>query len=122
MSAGTHAAGSVIKGTGKLIKWLVILAVAVVAVFVIVALVGLGNASNNSEKSAKQVDPAAFSALAIGAQASTVRAIFGKPERTQVMQVSGEPTSTCWYYGILAQSGTYQLCFQNSRLYTKARY
>lgn len=115
------AAHAIVSGTGKLIKFVLGIALALIVLVLVVALVGLSKTAHESEQSAKQVDPAQFAALQIGTPASTVRTMFGKPQRTQVMELSGYKSS-CWYYGVLAKSGMYQLCFENSKLSSKSRY
>jgi hypothetical protein len=116
----TTAAGKVVHGTGKLIKWTIFAGIGLIVIVVVVAIFSLGNAANKSEKSSKQVNPAQFNALKMGATPSHVRALFGTPESTSTTQVQGLK-ETCWEYGILAQSGTYQFCFDNGKLSSKLR-
>jgi hypothetical protein len=109
------------RGVGKTLKWLLILSGLFVVAVVIAVIVGLGSAGEKSDRSSAQVDPKAFAALKIGTPASVVRARFGKPERTNVTEVQGFK-QTCWYYGILSSKGSYQLCFEHSKLTAKNRY
>lgn len=114
-------AGKVGRGVGKTVKWAAIIGVLVIVVIVIVALVSLGGAADESERSSREVTPAEFTRIQTGATPEQVRAIIGaEPERTDETTIEGL-TMNCWYYGILAQSGTYQFCFQNGRLSSKSR-
>jgi outer membrane protein assembly factor BamE (lipoprotein component of BamABCDE complex) len=114
--------GKVLRGTGKTIKWALLACAALIVVVIVVAIVGLGHASDKSDKSSKQVKPAQFHALKIGARASHVHALFGKPESTDSTEVGGFK-QTCWYYGVLSQKGSYQFCFNGkNRLEAKSRY
>jgi len=114
--------GKVLRGTGKAIKWTLILGALLIVVGIVAVIVSLGSAGSKSEKSSKQVNPAQFHALKMGTPESRVRHLFGKPERTDATEVSGYK-QTCWYYGILAQSGSYQFCFNGkNRLEVKNRY
>jgi outer membrane protein assembly factor BamE (lipoprotein component of BamABCDE complex) len=110
-----------LRGLGKALKWTLLLGGLLVLVIVIVAVVSLGSASNDSEKSAKQVGPAKYRQAHQGMTKPELRALLGKPESTDETSVSGL-NMECWYYGILAQSGSYQFCFSNGKLDSKSRY
>lgn len=113
--------GSVVRGTGKAIKWLLILGALLVVVVVIVIVVSLGSASDKSEQSSKQVGPTKFAQIHTGMKKPELRRLLGKPESTDFQEVEGLRME-CWYYGVLAESGSYQFCFQNDKLSSKSRY
>jgi outer membrane protein assembly factor BamE (lipoprotein component of BamABCDE complex) len=110
-----------LRGLGKALKWTLLLGGLLILIIVIVTVVALGNASNDSEKSAKQVGPAKYRQAHQGMTKPQLRTLLGKPESTDETTVSGS-TMECWYYGILAQSGSYQFCFSNGKLDSKSRY
>lgn len=114
-------AGKVGRGIGKTLKWMLIVGALIVVLFIIIAIVALGSAADDSEQSSKEVTPAEYTAVKNGQTQAQVRAAIGaEPERTDETQVQ-DLTMECWYYGILAESGTYQFCFSNGKLSTKSR-
>lgn len=113
--------GSVLRGTGKAIKWLLILGALLVVIIIVVIAVSLGSASDESEQSSKQVGAAKFAQVHRGMAKPELRTLLGKPESTDYQEVQGL-TMECWYYGVLSQSGSYQFCFENGKLASKSRY
>lgn len=121
MSTHTHT-HKIAHGVGSTIKWTIRIIVLFILIGVVVAIIGIGSAANKSEKSSQQVTPAKYSQVHNGMTQSELQGLLGKPERTDTSEISGLGSLNCWYYGILAQSGTYQFCFDNGRLNYKARY
>ena len=115
--------GGFAKGTGpevgKLVTWTIILGVLVVVI--VISILGIGSVINKSDKGSARVDPATFSALSIGAPASTVRRIWGAPESTSTTSAAGS-SETCWTYGVLPARGSYEFCFQHGKLTVKNRF
>ncbi len=108
-------------GVGSTIKWLLIIGALIIVVVIIAAIVGIGKESEKSEKSSQQVTPAKYAAVKDGQSEAEVRALLGKPEETDTINVKGFGKSDCWYYGILAQQTT-QICFQGGAVDYKAQY
>jgi outer membrane protein assembly factor BamE (lipoprotein component of BamABCDE complex) len=115
------AVGTLFRGLGKAVKWLLILGLLLIVVAIIAALASLGNAANKSEQSASQVTAAKYAQVQNGQSQADVRANLGAPENTDSTKVKGLGRSDCWYYGTLAKQTT-QICFQNGKVNYKAQY
>lgn len=99
----------------------------------ILGSIGLGgcgiavhNFSAKEDASSAQVDPAEFQSMPLGVSKDYVIGQFGKPESSDDQTVGGYGAGTlntsCIYYGILSQNGSYQFCFDNGALSSKSRY
>jgi hypothetical protein len=50
-----------------------------------------------------------------------LRSLAGEPAKKTTASVEGIALE-CWYYGIAGARGAYQICFENGRFSTKARF
>jgi hypothetical protein len=119
MAAHPHR---VAHGVGSVIKWTIAILALFILVVMVIAIIGIGSAVNKSEESSKQVSPASYSQVHNGMTTSELQQLLGRPERTDMSEVSGLGNLSCWYYGILAASGSYQFCFENGQLAYKSQY
>ena len=107
MSTHTHT-HKIAHGVGSTIKWTIRIIVLFILIGVVVAIIGIGSAAN---KSREELAAGHASQVLAGSQRMTqseLQGLLGKPERTDTSEISGLGSLNCWYYGILAQSGTYQ--------------
>ena len=72
-------------------------------------------------QSAAQLSPTEYVRLEQGTTRAAVRALAGEPDTKRAARVEGLEVD-CWYYGIVGASGTFQLCFANGKLATRARF
>jgi hypothetical protein len=72
-------------------------------------------------ESNEQMSQSEFRELAIGDTRAHVRELVGSPQSTQRTTIEGVHLE-CWYYGIAAGTGSYQLCFADGRLRSKVRF
>ena len=75
---------------------------------------------DKSEKSSAQVTKKKVKQVKLGDTKREVRALLGKPENSDRMEVEGMKMD-CWYYGVLAER-SWQFCFNNGKLESKNRY
>jgi outer membrane protein assembly factor BamE (lipoprotein component of BamABCDE complex) len=116
------AVGTLFRGLGKVVKWLLIIGALIIVIAIIAVVVGLGNAANESEESSEQVTPAKYAQVQNGDSQANVRSLLGDPENTDTTNVKGLGQSDCWYYGVLAKQTT-QICFNNAdKVNFKAQY
>jgi len=117
-----------------MVRWLVtvfvLIAVAVVAGPVVLAQVpdarskvtGLLERKPAGEgQSAAQLSGVEFGRVERGMTTKRLRALVGDPETSHRTTVEGLEIE-CLYYGVVAASGSYQFCFTNGKLSTKARF
>ena len=72
-------------------------------------------------QSASQLSAAEFARIPRGLTTARLRGLAGAPEDSHRVRVEGLELE-CLYYGIAATSGSYQFCFSDGRLATKARF
>jgi hypothetical protein len=87
--------------------------------------VAVHNFSAKEDASSAQVDPTEFRSMPLGVSKDYVISQFGKPESSDDQTVGGYGStlnSSCIYYGVLSQNGSYQFCFDNGQLTAKSRY
>jgi hypothetical protein len=72
-------------------------------------------------QSAAQISPREFEQIEEGVSPGGVRGRVGEPASKNETTVEGLQVE-CWYYGVAAATGAYQLCFKNGRLATKLRF
>ena len=68
-----------------------------------------------------QNSTAEFSPVRPGITPSRLRELAGEQESRDVSTVEGVEIE-CWYYGIVAGTGSYQFCFANGKLTSRFRY
>ena len=117
-----------------MVRWLVIvfgaLAVAVVAGPAVLAQVPdarsrlselVGGEGGGKGQSGAQLSAVEFAEVARGVSAERLRELVGEPETAHRAGVEGLRIE-CLYYGIVGASGSYQFCFADGKLSTKARF
>jgi hypothetical protein len=72
-------------------------------------------------QSASQLSPTEYVRLQQGVTRAAVRSLAGEPDTKRAARVEGLEID-CWYYGIVGTTGTFQLCFSNGKLATRARF
>lgn len=107
------------RAANRLVTWTLI--VGVLVVVIVFSIVGIGSVVSKTDGGSARVDPATFSALSMGAPASTVRRIWGAPKSISTTSAAGF-SETCWMYGVLAARGSYEFCFQHGKLTVKNRF
>ena len=80
----------------------------------------LGTAAARGHSKA-QISPMEFIRAPRGAPRTEIRNLLGEPEDTSTAIVEGLKVE-CWLYGIAADTGAFQLCFENGRLSSRFRY
>jgi len=70
---------------------------------------------------AAQISSTEYVQLRRGATSASVRGRVGEPETKHTATVEGVKVE-CWYYGIVAATGSYQLCFVSGELSSRSRY
>ena len=68
-----------------------------------------------------QISTAEFATVRPGITPRRLRELAGEPESRQKTTVEGVEIE-CWYYGIVADTGSYQFCFANGKLTSRFRY
>jgi hypothetical protein len=81
----------------------------------------LGNRAPVVAQSASQLSSSEFGRVDSGFTPNELRAFAGNPATKTKAAVEGVDLE-CWYYGIAGARGAYQICFENGRLSTKARF
>jgi hypothetical protein len=81
----------------------------------------LGNRAPVVSQSASQLSSGEFAHVDSGFTPNELRAFAGNPASKTKAAVEGVELE-CWYYGIAGARGAYQICFENGRLSTKARF
>ena len=81
----------------------------------------VGPADDGRAQSSAQISDAEFERAQVGMSTEALRAFVGEPEGKSTNRIEGIRIE-CWYYGIGATSGAYQICFANGKLRTKLRY
>jgi hypothetical protein len=80
----------------------------------------LGQRSPSTE-SASQLSPHEFATVGTGFTPTHLRSFAGDPAQKTDASVEGVDLE-CWYYGIAGARGAFQICFENGRFSTKARF
>jgi len=70
---------------------------------------------------AAQISSTEYVGLRRSATSASVRSRIGEPEKKHTATVEGVKVE-CWYYGIVAATGSYQLCFVSGKLSSRSRY
>ena len=70
---------------------------------------------------AAQLSTAEFAHIRPGITPSRLRGLVGEPESKNKTRVEGMEIE-CWYYGIVAETGSFQFCFANGKLTSRFRY
>jgi hypothetical protein len=81
----------------------------------------LGNRAPVVSQSASQLSSGEFAQVDSGFTPTELRAFAGNPATKTEAAVEGVELE-CWYYGVAGARGAYQICFENGRLSTKARF
>jgi hypothetical protein len=81
----------------------------------------LGNKAPVVSQSASQLSSSEFAQVDSGFTPNELRAFAGNPATKTKAAVEGVELE-CWYYGVAGARGAYQICFENGRLSTKARF
>jgi len=81
----------------------------------------VGSHGGDETQSGAQISVAEFQGAYAGMAPETLRSLVGEPEVTSANRVEGVRIE-CWYYGVGAGVGAYQLCFANGKLRTKTRF
>jgi hypothetical protein len=81
----------------------------------------LGNRTSPVSQSASQLSAEEFAQVNSSFTPSRLRAFAGAPAEKTDASVEGVNLE-CWYYGIAGARGAFQICFENGRLSTKARF
>ncbi len=68
-----------------------------------------------------QISTAEFATVRPGITPRRLRELAGEPESRDATTVEGVKIE-CWYYGIVADTGSYQFCFANGKLTSRFRY
>ena len=68
-----------------------------------------------------QISTAEFATVRPGITPRRLRELAGEPESRDATTVEGVEIE-CWYYGIVAGTGSYQFCFANGKLTSRFRY
>ncbi len=77
--------------------------------------------SEGRGQSGAQLSAVEFGQVARGVTPRRLRELVGTPETSHRATVEGLEIE-CLYYGIVGASGSYQFCFANGKLSTKARF
>jgi hypothetical protein len=72
-------------------------------------------------QTSEQMSASEFREIGLGDTRERVRELVGTPQTKQTTTVEGVHLE-CWYYGIAAGTGSYQLCFAQGRLRSKVRF
>jgi hypothetical protein len=81
----------------------------------------LGNRAPAAAQSASQLSSEEYARVDSAFTPDHLRSFAGEPARKTQASVEGIDLE-CWYYGIAGGRGAYQICFENGRLSTKARF
>ena len=81
----------------------------------------LGNRTAAVAQSASQLSEEEFAHVNSSFTPGRLGSFAGKPAEKTDASVEGVNLE-CWYYGIAGARGAFQICFQNGRLSTKARF
>jgi hypothetical protein len=96
----------------------VVLGAILIAVIIAVVVVPHSGVSNAKRF---KVTLQRYMEIWVGMSQGAVERLVGPPESSNRAMVNGR-AETCLYYEVLAESGTYQFCFADSTLESKARY
>jgi hypothetical protein len=81
----------------------------------------LGNRAPAVAQSASQLSTEEYARVDSAFTPGRLRSFAGDPAKKTKASVEGIDLE-CWYYGIAGAQGAYQICFENGRLSTKARF
>jgi hypothetical protein len=81
----------------------------------------LGNPAPGLSQSAAQLSSGEFDRVGTDFTPNRLRSSAGEPATKTKASVEGVRLE-CWYYGVADARGAYQICFENGRLSTKARF
>jgi hypothetical protein len=79
------------------------------------------NRRSEVTESASQLSSEEFAHVEATFTPDRLRSFAGEPASMTKASVEGVRLE-CWYYGIAGAQGAYQICFENGRLSTKARF
>lgn len=133
-AAGPGAPPSKADAVLKLVKWILILVVLIVVAGLVGGAGSLRDrgedllnrgrdkaAAKVTKQGAAQLSRLEFVQARYGMSPSALRSLVGEPESETSTRVEGLDLE-CWYYGIVAASGSYQFCFSGGRLESKWRF
>jgi hypothetical protein len=112
-----HSLGTAIRDR-RLWAGFVVVGAIVIAAIIVVVVVSPNGVSNEKKP---QVTPQTYKEITVGMSQDAVERLVGPPESSNRAMVNGR-LETCLYYEVLAESGTYQFCFADSTLDSKAKY
>ena len=78
-------------------------------------------ADGPTSQGAAQLSTAEFAHIRPGITPTRLRGLVGEPESKNKTRVEGLEIE-CWYYGIVAETGSFQFCFANGKLTSRFRY
>ena len=81
----------------------------------------VGSRTPAAAQAASQLSTEEFARVDSGFTPARLRSFAGEPAKKTQASVEGVQLE-CWYYGVAGARGAYQICFQNGRLSTKARF
>ena len=76
---------------------------------------------SGTRQGAAQLSTAEFATIRPGITPTRLRGLVGEPESRSKTSVEGLEIE-CWYYGIVAETGSFQFCFANGKLTSRFRY
>jgi hypothetical protein len=79
------------------------------------------NGAPGIAQSASQLSSEEYDGVDSSFTPGQLRSLAGEPARKTTASVEGIDLE-CWYYGIAGARGAYQICFENGRFSTKARF
>ena len=77
--------------------------------------------ASKTSQGAAQLSTAEFAHIRPGITPRKLRGLVGEPESKSKTSVEGLEIE-CWYYGIVAETGSFQFCFANGKLTSRFRY
>ena len=81
----------------------------------------VGNRTAAASQSASELSEEEFGQVNSSFTPGRLRSFAGEPAEKTDASVEGVDLE-CWYYGIAGARGAFQICFENGRLSTKARF
>ena len=81
----------------------------------------VGTDESATRQGAAQLSTAEFANIRPGITPARLRGLVGEPESGSSTSVEGLEIE-CWYYGIVAETGSFQFCFANGKLTSRFRY
>jgi hypothetical protein len=76
---------------------------------------------SSASQSSSQLSSAEFGQIDSTFTPDRLGSLAGEPASETKASVEGVELE-CWYYGVAGARGAYQICFENGRLSTKARF